>query len=228
MAYTTMQTRKELDMDPSGTSDKLNRTLSLSRLIMTPSGKGVLLAAVNYRVNFQSRIEIVLILTLISFVDDIPVKESNNCFELYGMDVMIDDNYQPWLLEVNYSPALTIDCATDEIVKRPLVEDLITLLQFKPDTQITPSLSYRKPDVPKQLSTSHMRTNVKSSSLLNPSADSQVFHKEVVGDFAQLFPFNDASRKASKSLDPSGPSSTKPGEAMKIIISQLKKVYNLC
>lgn len=36
-------------------------------------------------------------------------KKNNNCFELLGFDVLVDENFKPWLLEVNLSPSLNTD-----------------------------------------------------------------------------------------------------------------------
>ena len=75
------------------------------------------------------RIANIVILTLITQAPSVPKVE--NCFELYGFDVLIDDNFKPWLLEVNFSPALGSDCQADILVKKPLLHDLMEMLNFK-------------------------------------------------------------------------------------------------
>ncbi|CAO2628819.1 Probable tubulin polyglutamylase TTLL2 [Lemmus lemmus] len=72
------------------------------------------------------KINHLVILTVLAVAPTIP--EANNCFELFGFDILIDDNLKPWLLEVNYSPALSLDCSTDVSVKRSLVHDIIELI----------------------------------------------------------------------------------------------------
>ncbi|XP_041352481.1 uncharacterized protein LOC121370976 [Gigantopelta aegis] len=75
------------------------------------------------------RIINIVILTLITQAPSVPKVE--NCFELYGFDILIDDNLKPWLLEVNFSPALASDCQADILVKKPLLHDLMEMLNFK-------------------------------------------------------------------------------------------------
>ena len=54
----------------------------------------------------------------------------DNCFELYGFDIMVDENLKPWLIEVNFSPSLSIDCQADVFAKKPMLHDLMDLLNF--------------------------------------------------------------------------------------------------
>ncbi|XP_036320674.1 tubulin polyglutamylase TTLL5 [Rhagoletis pomonella] len=54
------------------------------------------------------------------------VPSGNNCFELYGFDILIDDSLKPWLLEVNLSPSMGIDSPLDSKVKTCLITDLLT------------------------------------------------------------------------------------------------------
>ena len=39
--------------------------------------------------------------------------KSANCFEMFGFDVLIDQDLEPWLLEVNLTPALSCDSPLD-------------------------------------------------------------------------------------------------------------------
>lgn len=56
------------------------------------------------------------------------VPNQNNCFELYGFDILIDNTLRPFLLEVNLSPSLGTDTALDIKVKSAMLTDLLTLV----------------------------------------------------------------------------------------------------
>jgi tubulin polyglutamylase TTLL5 len=56
-----------------------------------------------------------------------------NCaFELFGFDVLLDDQLKPWLLEVNLSPSLAADTPLDLKVKTRMLSDLLTLVNIVP------------------------------------------------------------------------------------------------
>jgi len=80
------------------------------------------------------RMSNVCILTLMLLVESVP-KDTQCCFALYGFDLMIDSNLKPWMIEVNASPALNLDEATDRAVKNPLVCDTIRILNSKVETR---------------------------------------------------------------------------------------------
>ena len=52
------------------------------------------------------------------------------CFQILGFDVMIDNHFKPWLIEVNHAPSLATDSAFDLKIKRKLVEDTIRILNL--------------------------------------------------------------------------------------------------
>jgi len=54
------------------------------------------------------------------------------CFEHFGFDVLLDDNFRPWLLEVNASPSLARETQLDIRVKNACIEDTIRLIDPPP------------------------------------------------------------------------------------------------
>ncbi|XP_072531205.1 probable tubulin polyglutamylase TTLL2 [Salminus brasiliensis] len=78
---------------------------------------------------FWQKINNIVTLTLLTLAPSIPA--CPNCLELFGFDILIDSNFKPWLLEVNYSPALSLDCAADIMVKKAVVHDLIDLMNYR-------------------------------------------------------------------------------------------------
>ena len=53
-------------------------------------------------------------------------------FEVFGYDVLIDQDLRPWLLEVNSSPSMARENKLDSRVKDAMIRDTITLLDVTP------------------------------------------------------------------------------------------------
>lgn len=84
---------------------------------------------------------------------DMFVPHQQNCYELFGFDVLIDEDLRPWLLEVrycvrvcicvlddtcapllqvNFAPSLACDSPLDLNIKATVLSDLFTLVGFQP------------------------------------------------------------------------------------------------
>ncbi|KAM4522813.1 putative tubulin polyglutamylase TTLL2 [Odontesthes bonariensis] len=87
------------------------------------------------------RISSIVTLTLLTIASSVP--SCPNCVELFGFDILIDNTFKPWLLEVNYSPALTLDCQADISVKKGLIGDLIDLMNYTSTDRLR-DRAYRK------------------------------------------------------------------------------------
>ena len=61
-------------------------------------------------------------------VDEDAITFQPNSFELYGFDIILDENLRPWLIEVNASPSLARETYLDKIVKERLFSDTIRLV----------------------------------------------------------------------------------------------------
>ena len=54
------------------------------------------------------------------------------CFHIIGVDIMLDAELKPWLLEVNHNPSFTCDTPFDRELKGSVVRDTLELLDLKP------------------------------------------------------------------------------------------------
>lgn len=67
---------------------------------------------------------------VINQMSKVNVNSRYNTFELFGIDVILDAELKPWLLEVNISPSLHSSSPLDLFVKGPLVTSLLNTVRF--------------------------------------------------------------------------------------------------
>ena len=53
-------------------------------------------------------------------------------FELYGFDIMIDENFHAWLIEVNVNPSLHCTSPLDVSIKTDLITDIFNIVGIIP------------------------------------------------------------------------------------------------
>lgn len=58
--------------------------------------------------------------------------ENSLCFQILGFDVMFDQNFKPWLLEVNHAPSFATESAFDQNLKFDLLTNTFKLLNLQP------------------------------------------------------------------------------------------------
>lgn len=58
------------------------------------------------------------------------LSSSYNAYQLFGFDIIIDENLKPWLLEVNSCPSMVANTPLCDIIKGELTENLLNLVGF--------------------------------------------------------------------------------------------------
>lgn len=92
-----------------------------------------------------SRITDIIIKTIISCEPCVSiltrgnVKNSYNCHEIFGFDIMLDSALKPWLLEVNISPSLHSSSPLDIAIKGKMLKELLNLARFKLPSHLSAS-----------------------------------------------------------------------------------------
>lgn len=56
------------------------------------------------------------------------IVNDKHCFELYGFDVLLDENLKPWLIEINASPSLTTTTESDLELKSELLKNVFEIV----------------------------------------------------------------------------------------------------
>ena len=83
-----------------------------------------------------SQIEAIVTKTIISvskeYYKNIFPSKINNSFELYGFDILIDEHFRAWIMEVNVNPSLHCTSPLDLSIKTDLISDIFNVVGILP------------------------------------------------------------------------------------------------
>ena len=82
---------------------------------------------INFRNNIYPKIVRIVRITAGAAKDKINRMKRKNCFEIYGYDFMIDDNYNPFLIEINTNPGFEISSPLIDMLLPRLIDDALKL-----------------------------------------------------------------------------------------------------
>eukprot|EP00761_Pharyngomonas_kirbyi_P008959 gb/GECH01008973.1/.p1 GENE.gb/GECH01008973.1/~~gb/GECH01008973.1/.p1 ORF type:complete len:439 (+),score=124.47 gb/GECH01008973.1/:1-1317(+) len=167
----------------------------------------------------------VVILSFLTVAGMIPF--SDQCFELFGFDIIIDSTLKPWLLEINFSPSLHAQTDIDEQIKPPLLNDMMDAVQIEKtlsknqNEQNNQKFSRRR----KSNSTQRRKQSAQVNRILKE--ENQELPRESYGQMTRIFPFNTHTMAASKVLsndyEANSIHATKESEAKRIIVKEIKE-----
>lgn len=73
-------------------------------------------------------------------------KNDYTSYELFGFDIILDENFKPWILEVNITPSLKSDSDLDAGVKYRVIKDMFNLVGYNlPPSTAQECKSYDRP-----------------------------------------------------------------------------------
>ncbi|TGZ64828.1 hypothetical protein CRM22_006138 [Opisthorchis felineus] len=139
-----------------------------------------------------ARVKALILLTLLS--QALSVTKAPNAYELFGFDILIDSHLRPWLLEVNANPSMSGTCIVDELVKKPLITSLLSMLRLcrrSPKLFSSNSLSRHE----SQLKDAHT-----TSGNIHPVIEQTVAHKNPPSSSQPSFSFINRSTESKSKL----------------------------
>ena len=116
---------------------------------------------------------------------------SCNLFELYGVDILLDETLTPWLMEVNLNPSLNCDSQLDLKVKSHVLTDIFNIIgaiPFSHDGKFTPL----------------EKANTYKSSVEEGVIESLCEFERPTGGFQRLFPLKNNIEYYSKFIENPG------------------------
>ncbi|CAG9335546.1 unnamed protein product [Blepharisma stoltei] len=118
-----------------------------------------------------------------------PDDPSNSmCFEILGLDVMLDSTLKPWLLEVNHSPSFTTDSPLDWKIKFEVISQALTLMNISYSNRKTAESKRKKSILTRSLTTSQEKKEIKQHEIRRAQRKRDIWEQNNIGGYTKIYP----------------------------------------
>ena len=134
-----------------------------------------------------------------------PDNDGYSCFEVLGLDIMLDHKLKPWLVEVNHSPSFGVDTPLDMQVKGNLISDTINLVRINP-SQIKKAQAEEKKQLKARLYSSNkvQKKNFTAEEILAIRQEAlrkrEAYEQKHMGRFVRIYPSPDPGKQEEYDL----------------------------
>lgn len=122
------------------------------------------------------------------------------CFEVLGMDVILDENLRPYLLEVNHTPSFATETPLDSLIKKNLIRDSINIMNLNLKTK-NEIMIQRKEIMQKRVLTGKKvkLTSEEKQELIKQCMEKRdQFEKTHLGGFKKIYPVENNEELANE------------------------------
>jgi len=127
---------------------------------------------------------------------------NNMCFEILGIDIMLDHKLKPWLLEVNHTPSFTTDTPLDRLIKKNVIKDALSIMNLSVNNRIK-FKNKRKMELQQRVLTGKkikFTAEERQAASEKAQQERDVWESRHCGAYEKIYPFDDAS-KAEENYD---------------------------
>lgn len=123
------------------------------------------------------------------------------CFELLGLDILLDHKLKPYLIEVNHTPSFTTDTPLDKAVKRAVIRDSLVLMNIDQKNRVRYFKDQKKEFEKRTVSISKPNAGQKEEAARKAREERDLYEEGHLGGFKKLYPLEKEEEPYQEFMD---------------------------
>jgi len=122
---------------------------------------------------------------------------NNMCFEVLGLDIILDHKLKPWLLEVNHTPSFSADTPLDKVMKRNVIRDALQIMNISANNRVKYKNQKKIELQQRVLTGKKTRMTLEERQAMSEKAQQErdVWESKNCGGYEKIYPFDDPSQQ---------------------------------